>query len=67
MPLISLSIHLDSAGQPQMTLYWSKDAKAYRLKNIYEAKQHSFWVDILRKIAERAQSPTIDIRGVSNC
>ena len=48
-----------------MSLYWSKDAKAYRLRNVYAAKTYKFREEILIDIYHNAEQPTEVQPGVS--
>lgn len=55
----------DKDGNEKMALYWSKEAKDYRLRKVYEQKDMSFKIEILQKIAGEALKPTPKVPGVS--
>lgn len=54
----------DEQGKEKMRLYWSKEAKEYRLKKVYEKKEFSFKTHILQAIAAEAMKPTPKQAGV---
>ena len=56
----------DEQGKEKMRLYWSKEAKGYRLKKVYKKKDFSFKTEILQAISLEAMKPTPKQAGVSN-
>ena len=59
-----LYVLLDEDGTAKMRLIYSKEAKEYRLKNVYDRKSYDFRQEILRNIIKEATKPTPHMPGV---
>ena len=55
----------DVDGNNRMRFYYSKDSKAYRLKQVYKTKVYEFRQEIIDRVLEEAVKPTERKPGVS--
>jgi hypothetical protein len=52
-------------GDTKQRLYWSKEAKDFRFRNVYAAKSYAFRNQIEEDVIEMAKKPTQLLSGVS--
>ena len=60
-----LICYTEADGRAKKYMYWSKDVKEYRLRNVYVAKNFQFRFDMLKVILENAAKPLVITKGVS--
>ena len=48
----------DGEGHSRMTMYYSKDSRAYRLKNHFVEKSYHFRDEMIVRVVEEASKPT---------
>ena len=56
----------DSDGSPMMRRVWSKSAKEFRLKRVYEDKTFKFRDILMSKILEKGKDATTYVQPVSS-
>ena len=50
-----------------MRQYYSKEAKGFRMRYVYEKKSYNFRMEIMQLVASSAIEPTTATPGVSTC